>query len=101
MNKIQKWWQKKFSGNFCIELPDEYCYITEKNFCMPTSRIMCEAIEAYSKQSKEKIVFENREKPIVFILNDICRYTATLQMGYGRGNSGYHIACKRIRENEE
>lgn len=78
---------------FQISLADEYTYPNEKNFHKANAYVMQAALENYCIQNGYELEYLSKENPIRFRLDGKTIYTATLEMGYGRFNQGYHIHC--------
>ena len=88
--------KKILRKSFQIDLEDKYCYPNYKDFEMANDRVIKTEIERYCAKSNQTVEFLNEEKPIVFILNGKDKYTAALEMGYGRYKNGYHIQCLEV-----
>ncbi len=95
MEKILK---KILRKSFQIDLDDKYCYPNVKDFEMANDRVVKAEIERYCAKNNQTVEFLSEEKPIVFILNGKEKYTASLEMGHGRYNYGYHIQCLEVIE---
>lgn len=63
---------------------------------MADSRIIKIEIERYCAKNNQTVAFLTNEKPIIFLLNVKEECTASLKMGYGRYNQGYHIHCLEL-----
>ncbi|HEK9103022.1 DUF4318 domain-containing protein [Bacillus pfraonensis] len=75
---------KKLLGkSFFIELDAALIY--------PSTEIICKAIETYAAESKEKLEFESKVKPITFYLENTL-YQVDIRMARG----GYYISCTEV-----
>ena len=69
-----------FKKSFLLDLNDSLTY--------PSAQTICNAIEKYCVDSKEKCQFVSTEKPVTFYLNDKL-FSAEISMARG----GYIIKC--------
>ncbi|WP_459503869.1 DUF4318 domain-containing protein [Bacillus sp. C1] len=84
MMKEKKGLLKKLLGkSFFIELDDALTY--------PSAETICVAIETYAAESKEKLKFESKVKPIAFYLENTL-YQVDIRMAQG----GYYISCSEV-----
>ncbi|KFN02298.1 DUF4318 domain-containing protein [Bacillus clarus] len=84
MVKAKKGLLKKLLGkSFYIELEDALTY--------PSAQTICETIEKYAAESREKLEFKSRVKSIHFHLENT-RYRAEIRMARG----GYYISCSEL-----
>ncbi|PFA13223.1 MULTISPECIES: DUF4318 domain-containing protein [Bacillus cereus group] len=84
MMKEKKSLLKKLLGkSFFIELDDALTH--------PSTEIICMAIEAYAAESKEKLEFKSKVKPITFYLENTL-YQVDIRMARG----GYYISCSEV-----
>ncbi|MGG2094664.1 DUF4318 domain-containing protein [Bacillus sp. S13(2024)] len=82
--KIEKEFLKRFfKKGFFIELDETLTY--------PSAQTICESIEKYAAESKEKVEFTNKVKPVTFYLDDTL-YQANIRIVRG----GYEIFCKEV-----
>ncbi|WP_154100494.1 DUF4318 domain-containing protein [Bacillus mycoides] len=81
--KKQRFLKKLLRKSFYIELDDSLHY--------PSVKTICSAVETYAIQSKEKLRFESKTKPITFYLEDTL-YSADVRMARG----GYYIFCREV-----
>ncbi|EEL50980.1 DUF4318 domain-containing protein [Bacillus cereus] len=84
MMKEKKSLLKKLLGkSFFIELDDALTH--------SSTEIICMAIEAYAAESKEKLEFKSKVKPITFYLENTL-YQVDIRMARG----GYYISCSEV-----
>ncbi|MDD6320513.1 MAG: DUF4318 domain-containing protein [Oscillospiraceae bacterium] len=95
MNNLFK---KIMRKGFDIELNDRNSYVSDKDFTMADTKTVKEAVEQYAQSNGHTVEFVSEGKPVVFVLDGKEKYTAAVELGHSRYNSGYYIHCLEVIE---
>ena len=90
--------KKIMRKGFDIELKDQNCYVSDKDFTMADTKTVKEAVEQYAQSNGHTVEFVSEGKPLTFILDGKEKYTANVELGHSRYNSGYYIHCLEVIE---